>query len=234
MASLPAVILWQVGMDDNGWPDDGTNAGGASAVFVQEAGVNPLPGDPLSPVVNQMGDDDYYFAGTYTTVLDGSGYSAVGTVAANEIGAERAFAGVDNSLRYHFNLGTSVLGSDQLSVTFDANNLHTGQADSRYGVEVWFNGVQVGSEVVIRPADLDFDYTTPAFTLSDVNAQVGPGFDNYVELRGVNYNADGGGNWMGVDYVQLNSDPIPEPSTGLLAVIGFMSLIPVIYRRRRS
>jgi hypothetical protein len=35
----------------------------------------------------------------------------------------------------------------------------------------------------------------------------GPGFDNVVSLKGINYNADGGGNWMGIDYVQLNGGP---------------------------
>jgi hypothetical protein len=37
-----------------------------------------------------------------------------------------------------------------------------------------------------------------------VNGQTGPGFDNIISLKGVNYNAEGGGNWMGIDYVQLN------------------------------
>jgi hypothetical protein len=31
------------------------------------------------------------------------------------------------------------------------------------------------------------------------------GPDNIVSLRGINFNADGGGNWMGIDYVQLNA-----------------------------
>ena len=51
---------------------------------------------------------------------------------------------------------------------------------------------------------MGIDYTTPEFSLASVDAQVGPGFDNIVSLRGINYNGDGGGNWMGIDYVQLN------------------------------
>src|SRR5262249_47023149 len=92
--------------------------------------------------------------------------------------------------------------------------LHTdGQADPRYGVEIYFNGILVQSQLLIRPAQFGVDYTTPQFTLADVHAQVGPGFDNIVSLKGINYNADGGGNWMGVDYVQLNhpTDRIPPP-----------------------
>ncbi len=42
-----------------------------------------------------------------------------------------------------------------------------------------------------------------------MNAQLGPGFDNIVSLRGISYDADGGGNWMGIDYIQLNAG-IPE------------------------
>jgi hypothetical protein len=50
--------------------------------------------------------------------------------------------------------------------------------------------------------------TTPQFTLGSVNGAVGPGFDNIVSLKGINYNNDGGGNWMGIDYVQLNPVPL--------------------------
>jgi hypothetical protein len=98
-----------------------------------------------------------------------------------------------------------------VSVTFDANNLDTDNggtppppADPRWGVEVYFNGVLVQTQIVIRPAQLDVDYTTPPFALWTVNAQLGPGFDNIVSLKGISYNAEGGGNWMGIDYVQLN------------------------------
>ena len=64
--------------------------------------------------------------------------------------------------------------------------------------------MQVQSEVVIRPDQLGQTYDTEAFTLADVNAEVGSGYDNILTLKGVNYNAEGGGNWMGIDYVQLN------------------------------
>lgn len=225
-----AALVWQVGLDDNGWPvGDG---GGPNATFVQEAGVNPLPGVPNSPEVDAQADDDYYFAGIYSTQVDGgAAYAPVGIVAANEEAAERAFAGTDNSLRYHFNLPASLGATDLLSVTFDALNLDGNGADPRYGVEVYFNGTQVMSEQIINTALLDVDFTTPTFTLASVNAQIGAGFDNYVELRGVNYSADGGGAWMGIDYVQLDATPIPEPTAPLLLALAASGL--AILRRRR-
>ena len=42
---------------------------------------------------------------------------------------------------------------------------------------------------------------TEPFTLASVKAGVGPGYDNIVTLRGINYSAEGGGKWMGIDYV---------------------------------
>jgi hypothetical protein len=214
LKSHPRVSFpWAVGRDDNDWPAG--NGGGPNTTFVQENGsINPLPGSPSNPEVNQQGDNDYYFAGEYTTTIPSvvalyGDYSPIGIVLANEEGAERAFAGADNDLRYHFNLPETLTSDDQVAVTFDALNLHTdGQADPRYGVEVYFNGILVQQQIVIRPGQLGVDYTTPAIPLWTVNAQFGPGFDNIVSLKGINYNADGGGNWMGIDYVQLNPVPL--------------------------
>jgi hypothetical protein len=207
-AQFAPFLVWTCGIDDDAWPLTGT-AGGAAANFVQENGaISPLPGSPNSTPVAQGADNDYYFAGSYTTVIPGNGaYAPIGAVAANENSAERAFAAADNDLRYHFNLPASLRPFDLLSVTFDALNLHDGQADTRYGIEVYFNGVLVQTQIVIRAAQLGTDFTTPKFSLASVNAQAGPGFDNIVSLRGINYNGDGGGNWMGIDYVQLNASP---------------------------
>jgi hypothetical protein len=246
-----AAIVWQVGMDDNGWPvGDG---GGPNATFVQEQGViNPLPGVANSPEIAQQADNDYYFAGIYSTQVDGGpAYVPLGIVGANEEAAERAFAGGDLSLRYHFNL-TGVNASDLFSVTFDANNLDgTTQPDitlRNFGVQVWFNGVMVMPEVRIYEAGsgqaawtpgasvalLDDDITTSMFTLASVNAQIGVGFDNYVELRGISHNGDApsGGNWMGIDYVQLNANPVPEPSSALFVLVSALISVPFIRRRR--
>ncbi len=207
------------GKDDNDWPmGDG---GGPNTSFVQENGtINPLPGNPASPEVNQQADNDYYFAGEYSTVISSviavyGDYAPVGTVSANEEAAERAFAGGDNDLRYHFNLPDTLLPTDLMSVTFDALNLDgsAGLTDPRYGIEVYFNGVLVQTQIVIRSDQLNKAYTTPQFTLASVNAEVGPGADNIVSLKGISYSADGGGSWMGIDYVQLNnpSELIPPP-----------------------
>lgn len=211
---------WMVGRDDNAWPAG--NGGGPNASFVAETGGNNAPpGSPNSPEVDRLNDNDYYFAGDYTTTISSvvaryNAYTPVGSVLANEEGAERAFAAGDNDLRYHFNLPASLTSNDTVSVTFDALNLDTNPADGtqppptdpRWGVEIYFNGVLVQTQIVIRPAQLGVDYTTPEFTLGSVNAQFGPGFDNIVTLKGISYLAEGGGNWMGIDYIQLNG---PKP-----------------------
>ena len=204
---------WAVGSDDNTHITAG-HGGGPNANFVQENGnIQPLPGSPFSPAVNGQADNDYYFAGQYTATLPGvvstyGAYSPVGLVPVNEDAAERAFAGGDNDLRYHFNLPSSLRPDDLLAVTFDALDLDTSVQDPHYGVAVYFNGVLVQSNMVIRQAQCGVATTTPQFTLADVGAQVGPGFDNVVSLKGVNYSAEGGGNWMGIDYVQLTPAPL--------------------------
>jgi hypothetical protein len=223
VTSRSSELIWMVGMDDGGWPEG--DGGGPNATFVQENGViNPLPGVPDSPEVNQQADNDYYFEGVYTTAIPGSGdyeTDPVGIVLANEEAAERAFAAADNDLRYHFNLPATLLPTDRLSVSFDALNLHTdGQSDPRYGVEVYFNGVKVQDEILIRPAQLNTTYTSAPFTIASVNGVVGPGADNIVSLRGVNYNNDGGGNWMGVDYVALNQETLVYPAPVLPLAVG--------------
>ena len=80
----PPVLLWACGKDDDGWPAG--DGGGPNASFVQENGtISPLPGSPNSPEVNQQADNDYYFAGLYSTVIPANGaYVPVGLVAANE------------------------------------------------------------------------------------------------------------------------------------------------------
>ncbi|MEC7811792.1 MAG: hypothetical protein VX598_03200, partial [Verrucomicrobiota bacterium] len=186
-------LLWTVGLDDNGWPAGWD--GGADASFVQENGeINPLPGSPFSESIPRGADNDYYFAGEYETVIDGNGdYEPIGLVDFDEEAAERAFAGGDLDLRYHFNLPDTLEPTSLLSVTFDANNLDTRPADPRFGVEVYFNGVLVQPEILIRDSELDEDFKTLQFTLESVNAEVGEGFDNIVSLRGTSYNSDAGG-----------------------------------------
>jgi hypothetical protein len=232
-----AAIVWNVGRDDNQWNLTGTG-GGPSAVFVQETvPVNPLPGAPESMPINFSADNDYYFSGVYSTVIPSTtlfygDYFPVGVVPANEEAAERAFSSTGNDLRYHFNLPNTLSPTDLLSVSFDAFNLDTtGGADPRYGVEVYFNGVLVMPQVIIRPAQINQDFTTPLFSQASVNAVTGPGADNIVSLVGTNYNGDNGGNWMGIDYVQLDSQPIPEPSSAAMILFAAMGAAPFLRRR---
>ena len=207
IATSQAALIWTVGLPGDGWPQDLGEGGGEETIFVQETGTNDLPGEPDNEPVNQQSDDDYYFAGVYTTILDGGDYEPIGTVDENEIGAERAFAGTDNALRYHFNLSAEIGQTTPLTIEWDANNLHgDGGDDPRYGVEVYFNGELVADETIIRAEQLGEINTTNTFTLADVNGKTGEGFDNYVELRGINYNAEGGGNWMGIDHVSLHAE----------------------------
>src|SRR3954463_16307777 len=165
-----AQLLWQVGRPDGGWPVG--NGGGPDTTFVQENGVNnPLPGSPTSPEIDQQADNDYYFAGEYNTLIPSvltayGAYTPVGVVPANEEAAERAFAGGDIDLRYHFNLADTLQPSDLVSVTFAAQSLDDVNAqnpDPRYGVEVYFNGIRVQDQIVVNRARLNQAITTPQF-----------------------------------------------------------------------
>lgn len=231
-----AQLQWMVGLNDGGWPAG--DGGGPNTSFLQENGAtNPLPGNPVTAVEGPSGaDNDYYFSGIYSTVIPGNGaYAPVGLVTANEEGAERAFAGGDLDLRYHFNLDSALRPQDTLSFTWEPLNLDDPNAtntDPRFGVLVFFNGVMVQNQVIIRAPQLNVGVTTSQFTLASVDAVTGPGADNIVSLRGVNYNAEGGGNWMGVDYVQLDAQVVPEPSTAMMLLFGVMGAVPFLRRRR--
>ena len=226
--NAPTVpMLWTCGIKDNAQPTTGTG-GGPNANFVQENGaVNPLPGSADSTPVSGGADNDYYFAGDYSLVIPSvtnsyGDYTPIGTVAADEDSAERAFTPGDHEQRYHFNLPTSLKTTDVLSVTFAAWSLDGGPPDTRYGLIGFINGVLVQPEIVIRTADLQVDYTTPQVSLASVNARTGPGYDNIVTLKGVDYSADGGGAWMGFDYIQLNGGTPPvvkEPPKFLPPVV---------------
>jgi hypothetical protein len=210
-----------IGLDDDGWPiGDG---GGTNATFVQENGsANELPGSPSNREVNQQADNDYYLAGVYTNIIPANGdYTPAGIVPRNEEAAERAFAGNDNELRYHFNLPSTLKLTNQVAVTFDALSLEDTATDPRYGIEVYLNGVLVQPEILIRTNQLGVDYTSKPFTLASVNAKLGLGPDNIMSLKGVSYNADGGGNWMGIDYVRLHdASETSEPPKFTTATIS--------------
>ncbi len=219
--AFAASSIWKLGDVGRAWrADDG------GVQFVQEAMVNDPPGDPMSPVADQQADDDYYFAGVYP--------SPIGTVASDEQAIERAFAGTDNSLRIHFNLDPAQFASDTVAAfSFAPFNLHDVGDTTRYGVEVSFNGNQILPEVIVQLGDLGNVITTNPFTLGSVGAVFGDGGDNVLELTGINYNGDGGGNWMGLNYHELQSvDPIPEPSSSLFLLLGLGLYFPLARRRR--
>ncbi len=200
--------------------------------FVQEAGENERPGDPMSPAVKQMADDDYYTAGTYP--------DPIGTVPEENV-IERAFAGTDNRITIHFNLPENLDPSDVFRYSFNANNLHNGQADSRYGVIVDANGTVVIPEVIYaeNPASgLSVNTVTQSmeFTAADVGFVGGAGGDNQITLTGVNYSAEGGGNWMGMNYHHLEVMPVPEPGAMSMMLCGLFWAIPLVCwnNKRRS
>ncbi|MBP7949439.1 MAG: hypothetical protein KA004_07265 [Verrucomicrobiales bacterium] len=203
------AVLWTCGKDDNDWPAG--NGGGANASFVQENGViNPLPGSPNNPETNGQSDNDYYFAGSYTSIIATNGsYTPMGNVALNEESAERAFAGGDLALRYHFNVPAAYGPNARITVTFDPLNLDTNGSDPRFGVEVYINGLKVRNEEIIRAPQLNTKFTSTPMKLSEVGIVGGASADNIVTLKGVSYNGAGGGNWMGVDYVQVDIDSSP-------------------------
>src|SRR5689334_12219971 len=93
-AQISAPVIWNVGSNDN-TQATGLFGGGPNTAFVQENGtINPLPGIPNSPRVNQQADNDYYFAGVYSNTIPSvvsfySAYTPVGVVSTNEEAAER-------------------------------------------------------------------------------------------------------------------------------------------------
>lgn len=219
---------WQLGASERGWPIDGVGGGPDVDFYAENGTINPLPGSPTSALVDRTNDNDYYFAGTYNGLN-----SLNATVPTDELGMERAFAGADNLMRIHFNLPASLNDADMFRFTFEPSNLHGGQADSRYGASVNFNGVEIQPQVIIRPADLMNVYTSVEFTAGDVGAIGGSGGDNIIEVVGYNYNADGGGNWMGLDHYQLEFEAaIPEPTTLTMLALASLLLLPLTRRKR--
>ena len=80
MCAAPAhavwVTEWQLGRPGQGWAPPVAGLGGPDVTFVREQGAsNPRPGNPNNPAIDNQGDDDYYFAGTYPGTIT-SGFSS--------------------------------------------------------------------------------------------------------------------------------------------------------------
>lgn len=227
------TTVWQLGAPGRGWIVDGVG-GGPEVDFIQEIDVNDPPGSPSNMGIHSLFrdvDDDYYFAGTYPDPPLG-----VGHVATDEIAMERAFAGTDNNLRIHFNMPTTLNLDDRLRFSFEANNLdeRESNSDPRYGVEISVNGNVVMPELIIRPSELD-TIISAEFTVADAGLVGGPGIDNVLLLtgntnNGANYGAEGGGQWMGMDYHHLEILPVPEPSGLTTMLCGLCWAIPFVLK----
>ncbi len=221
VASAQWSTEWAIGAPGRGWPQDQ-----GPVFYVQEAGENDPPGDPNSPAENQQADDDYYFEGTYP--------DPIGAVGDDEIAVERAFAGTDNNLRFHFNLADTLNPGDKFRFSFEANNLdeRADNANPRYGIQILVNDNVVMSEMVISPAELNTVFTTPEFSAESVGLVGGAGIDNVLTVQGINYSGDGGGNWMGIDYQELEVMPVPEPGTLGMMMAGLFWAVPIILTER--
>jgi hypothetical protein len=240
-----ADVLWNLGEDDgaqdgNGDPADGLNDSATlnSAAFnvsgVQENGPqNLLPGNPANtggpngdPARDV--DDDFYFAGDYSTVVDGGAYAPVGMVSTSESYYERALTNNDANMRWHFNLPDTVSAGDNFTFTIDFHNLsEANTADvSSYELTFWANGTQIGE---MQP-HLDVDLPSAQswnFDLDDLggDGQVGEGFDHYVEIKSA---STGSARWASLDYAQLevSSAPIVEddPNISVAGAVNFGDL----------
>ena len=247
VVSLPAnaAVLWSIGADDSTQDGDGVlplgdpaSLGGAAfnVSGVQETGLDTLPGNPANSGGPNGGvrdvDDDYYFQGVYSTVVDGGSYTPVGAVGSNEQFYDRAITAGDPNNRWHFNVPLTVNVSDVFTFSIDFYNINelTPSDISSFDLTFWVDGVQIGGTQSHTDVAANFgDVQSWSFGLSDLGgvAEQGPGFDHYVEVRS---SVTGSARWASLDFVQLEVDPVPEPSsTGLV----LLSLVGLGFFRRR-
>lgn len=234
VASSGAATVWNLGTTDTGraTPETASLYGTSHNVtFVQEANVNPLPGDPNSPAVNSQADDDYYFAGIYNNQVDGGpAYAPLGPVVNSEISVERAFTSGDTSLRYHFNFAAATGASDVHTVTFQMLDMDDdGTGTGAYDIDLLVNGVLMNS-FTHSAATIESAFISKGFVLGDINATAGAPDDNYVELRVTNPGVTSA-RWTNMDYVRMDVQPVPEPSASLY-LLGLAGL-GLVYRRRK-
>ena len=197
--------------------------------------MNALPGNTNNNPVNREADDDYYFAGIYSNQVDGGlAYAPVGVVAAHEQTLERAVTNGDGNNRFHFNFSNIHTTLDTFTVSFGMTDLDQGgpgTSPGQYDFAVNVNGVNIAN-FSHTPATINADFTTPTFTLGDINATAGAPDDNYVEL--VSNNPGTSARWSNFDYIRMDytAVPVPEPGTSLLALFSGVGLLAL--RRRRG
>ena len=235
-----AAVLWNIGVDDDNQDANGDPANGLTdpAYFngtdffvsgVQETGLQDLPGNPANTGGPNGGDrdidDDYYFAGVYTTAAGDGVYVPVGVVSENESFYDRALTAGDPNMRWHFNLPETVTEDDNFTFTIDFHNLSEANAAdvSSYQLTFWVDGKQVGEMQPHLEVDLPSAQSWN-FELDDLGGveQVGEGFDHYVEVRST---PTGSAQWTSLDYAQLevSSDPIVEddPNISVATAVDF-------------
>ncbi len=125
--------------------------------------------------------------------------------------------------------------ADLASLNFDALNYGSQQAPNQIGVELFKNGVLVSTQLSVI-SDLTGDFT-------DATANFGSGADFTSELgstdtfeariyaydfvtEGVNTSLNGR---IGLDNIRFSGSKVPEPSTGLIALLG----LGMLAKRRR-
>lgn len=221
LASAAFVQIWQIGVDDDGQGE-----------FVQESGgLEPAPGSASAR------DDDYYLAGTYP--------GPIGVVTTNEDTVqfmERALtgnaAGVgDSTDRFHFNLTAGqAVGTNDLRLTvdlialgyWDGSEAATGSGTSVHDLSVSFNGVPIGSQTGIGSPTTWVLNTTGSI----VNAAAGANVIEITRTGGLSGDdAAANTGWIQYDFLRLESQAIPEPTTALL--LAAMAGGAVVSRRRR-
>jgi len=220
LASAAYVQAWQIGLDD-----------GSQGEFVQESGgLEPAPGSAAAK------DDDYYLAGTYA--------DPIGVVTTNEDTVqfmERALTGTaagvgDAADRFHFNFNAGqAVGTNDIRLTvdliaigyWDASDQAVGAGTSLHDLSVSFNGVPIGSQAGIG-ADATLVLNT---TGAAVNAVAGANVIEITRTGGLSGDAADNSGWIQYDYLRLETQAIPEPTSGwlLAAVVGGA----VCVRRRR-
>ena len=224
--SASAAVIWNLGIDDDTQDGNGDATLNDPATLngldffvsgVQESGEDILPGNPAN--IGGSGgtrdvDDDYYFAGSYTTVVDGGDYIPVGEVAANESYYDRALTNGDPNMRWHFNVPKSVGPNDAFTFTVDFHNLSESDpaVESSYDLTFFVDGKQIGEMQPHSEADLSAAQSWD-FTLDDLGgtAELGAGFDHYVEVRST---PTGSSRWASLDYARV--DVVPGANQDLI------------------